>query len=53
MKIKIETDPGRREKTNLNFIFTFLCGATKDFMKAFKGFVKPFEAPQRSMKVKM
>ena len=35
------------------FIFTFLCGASKGFMKAFKAFIKPFEAPQRSVKIKI
>ena len=33
-------------------IFTLLCGASKGFMKALKAFIKPFEAPQRSMKIK-
>ena len=27
-------DHGRGEKINLNFFFTFLCGALKGFMKA-------------------
>ena len=35
------------------FIFTRLCGASKDFMKASKAFIKLFEAPQRSVKVKI
>ena len=34
-------DPGRREKINLLFIFTLLCGVSKGFMKAFKAFIKP------------
>ena len=34
------------------FIFTLLCGASKNFMKALKAFIKPFEAPQRSVKIK-
>ena len=34
-------------------IFTLLCGATKGFMRAFKGFIKPFEASQRSVKIKI
>ena len=33
-------------------MFTLLCGASKDFMKAFKAFIKPFEAPQRSVEIK-
>ena len=37
-------------KVKLNF-HTF-CGASKDFMKAIKTFIKPFEAPQRSVKTK-
>ena len=45
--------PGRREKNKLNFIFTPLCGASKSFIKAFKAFIKPFEAPQRSVKMKI
>ena len=28
------------------FIFTFLCGASKGFMKVFKDLIKPFETPQ-------
>ena len=34
------------------FIFT-LCGASKSFMKAFNALIKPFEAPQRSVKIKI
>ena len=29
-----------------------LCGASKGFMKALKAFIKLFEAPQRSVKIK-
>ena len=43
---------GRKEKSQI-FIFTFLCGASKGFMKALKAFIKPFEAPQRSVKIKI
>ena len=35
------------------FIFTLLCGASKGFIKAFKALIKPFEAPQRSVKIKI
>ena len=28
------------------------CGASKGFMKTFKAFKKPFEAPKRSVKIK-
>ena len=38
---------------NYNFIFTLLCGASKDFIKILKTFIEPFEAPQRSVKVKI
>ena len=34
------------------FIFTFLCATSKGFMKAFKTFIKHFEAPQ-SVKMKI
>ena len=44
---------GRREEINLNFIFTLPCRASKGFMKALKAFIKPFEAPQRSVKMKI
>ena len=40
-------------KIKLNFYFTLLCGASKGFMKALKTFIKPFEAPQRSVKIKI
>ena len=43
-------DPGLREKINLNFIFTLLCSGSKGFIKAF---IKPFETPQRSVKIKI
>ena len=35
------------------FIFTLLCGASKGFTKAFIAFIKPFDAPQRSVKIKI
>ena len=35
------------------FIFTLRCGASKGFMKTFKAFIKPFEAPQKSVKIKI
>ena len=31
-------------------MFTLLSSVSKGFMKAFKAFIKPFEAPQKSMK---
>ena len=30
-----------------------LCGTSKGFMKAFKAFIKPFETPQKSVKIKI
>ena len=30
----------------------FVCGTLKDFVKAFKAFIKPFEVLQRSVKIK-
>ena len=35
------------------FIFAFLCGASKGFMKALKTFIKPFDGPFRSVKIKI
>ena len=46
-------NPRRKEKINLNFYFALLCCAWKGFMKVFKAFIKPFEAPQRSVKIKI
>ena len=34
-------------------MFTLLCGASRCFMKTFKTFIKPLEAPQRSVKIKI
>ena len=34
-------------------MFTLLCGASKGFMKALKTFIKYYEAPQRSVKIKI
>ena len=42
-----------KQKLTYMFIFTLLCGASKGFMTAFKAFIKPFEAPQRSEKIKI
>ena len=44
--------PDEEKKLNSAFIFTLLCGASKVFIKATKDFIKPFETPQRSMKIK-
>ena len=40
-------------KIELNFIFTLLHGALKGFVKADKAFIKPFEARQKSVEVKI
>ena len=34
------------------FISTLLYGVSKGFMKALKAFIKPFEEPQRIVKIK-
>ena len=45
--------PNEEEKIKFNFFLTLLCGASKGFMKAFKAFIKLFEAPQNSVKIKI
>ena len=40
-------------KIKLNFYFHTSLWCLKGFMKALKAFIKPFEAPQRSMKIKI
>ena len=45
--------PDKDKKLTLIFIFTLLFGAAKGFMKALKAFIKPFEAPQRRVKIKI
>ena len=44
--------PDENRKLTQVFIFALLCGVSKFFMKALKGFIKPFETPQRSVKIK-
>ena len=49
-------DSGREGKINLNYLilsFTFLCSASNGFKKTFKAFIQPFEAPQRSVKIRI
>ena len=49
-------DSGRGGKINLNYlilIFTFLCSASNGLKKTFKAFIQPFEAPQRSVKIRI
>ena len=41
-------------KINVNFLFShFFVVPQKGFMKVFKAFIKPFEAPQRIAKIKL
>ena len=47
------TIPDEEKKLNSAFIFTLLCGASKVFIKATKDFIKPLEAQQRCMKIKL
>ena len=42
--------PDKKKKLTYIFTFTLLSGASKGFMKAF---IKAFEAPQRSVKIKI
>ena len=44
-------NPGRREKINLNFYFHTSLWCLKRFYEDLKAFIKPFEAPQRSVKI--
>ena len=46
-------NPGQSEKIKLIFYFHTSLWCLKGFMKAFKAFIKPFEAPQRSVKIKI
>ena len=42
--------PDEEKKLTWVFIFTLLCGVSKGLLKAFK---EPFEAPKRSVKIKI
>ena len=44
---------GEERKLNFIFIFTLICGVLKGFTKAFKTFIKLFETPQSSVKIKI
>ena len=46
------SNPGRREKINLNFYFHTSLWCLKMFYESL-AFIKPFEAPQRSVKIKI
>ena len=52
-KLIARKSSNEEKKLTQIFIFTPLCGASKGFMKALKTFIKPFEAPQRSAKIKI
>ena len=45
--------PDEEKKLREVFILTLLCGASEGFMKALKAFIKPFEVPQKSIKIKI
>ena len=45
--------PDEERKLTKIFIFTLLCGPSKGFIKDFKAFIKPFEAPRRNAKIKI
>ena len=34
-------------------MFTLLCNALKGFMRSFIAFIKPFDAPETSVKIKI
>ena len=42
-----------KRKNELKILFSLLCVASKGFMKALKAFMKPFESPQGSVKIKI
>ena len=46
-------DPGQKGKINLKFYFHTSLWCLKGFMEALKTFIKPFEGPQRSVKIKI
>ena len=43
----------RREKINLNFYFHTSLLCLKRFYEGLKAFIKPFEAPQKCVKIKI
>ena len=45
--------PDKERKLTKIFILFFLCGASKDFMKTLKAFIKSFETPKRNLKIKI
>ena len=45
--------PDKEKKVSQIFILILLRSASKSFMKALNAFIKPFETPQISMKIKI
>ena len=45
--------PEEEKKLAEVFVFTLLCGTSKGFMNTQKALIKPFEAPQRHVKIKI
>ena len=45
--------PDEEKKLTKIFIFLLLCGVSKGFMMALKAFIKLFEVPQRSVKIRI
>ena len=45
--------PNEERKLTSIFIFILLCGASKYFMKVLKAFIKPFEVPLRTAKIRI
>ena len=46
-------DSGFLKKLTWIFIFTLLCGTSKNLKKVVNAFIKPFEVPWRSVKIKI
>ena len=44
--------PNARQTENFNFHYHISLWASKGFMKAFKDFIKPFQAQEISVKIK-
>ena len=50
---KNNINPYRSVKRTILTLTILLCGVSKGFMKAVKAFIKSFEEPQRSLKIKI
>ena len=44
--------PDEEKKLTQFFVSHFFCGTSKGIMMAFKAFIRPFDAPRRSVKTK-